>query len=261
MKTKEVIDYLDLTFRPELQEDYDNSGFLLGDENSIYRGSLVALDLTVEVIEEAIREGVNLIVTHHPLIFSGIKRITNRNATGRMVQELIKHDIAVYAAHTNLDNLAWGVNGALADKLGLLNRSILHPIDSDYTTGAGMVGTLVQEESICDFLERVKKILDIPFLRTSPCSPQKKVLRVALCGGSGAFLIEDALHAGADVYITADLKYHDFQRTNPQMVLCDAGHYESEQFAKEVIFNTISGKFSNFACRISAVQKSLIRYI
>ena len=258
MKIREIVDYLDSKFRPELQEDYDNSGFLLGRGDTEYHGSLVSLDLTLAVIDEAIASGCNLIVTHHPFIFHGILRLTDGDATGQMIEKLIKNDLAVYAAHTNLDNLAWGVNGILAEKLQLQNCRILKAsVDAD--TGAGMVGTLATPLPTADFLLQVKELVGMPAIRYA--GEKNTVQRVALCGGAGGFLIDDALTAGADIFLTADLKYHDFQHGTDQLVLADIGHYESEQFAKEIIFHTIYEKFSNFAVRISERQQSIVRYI
>lgn len=253
----EVVGCLDTIFRPELQEDYDNAGFLLGDSRAHYRGALVALDLTPAVVEEAMKEGLNLIVTHHPFIFSGLKRITDRTEAGRLTMTLIQNGIAVYAAHTNLDNLPWGVNGALSGKLGLVNCKILQGDE----VGAGMVGELPEAMEADRFLLEVKALTGQPSLRTSAHDPKRKVKRVALCGGSGSFLIGNAIAAKADLYITADLKYHDFQRAEGRIILADAGHYETEQFAKEIISRAISEKFSNFACRISRTQGSLVQYI
>lgn len=264
METRTVIDWLDATFHPEYQEDYDNSGFLFGEAESDYKGALVALDLTPAVVDEAIRMGASLIVTHHPFIFSGVKRLTDATETGRMVMRLARNGISVYAAHTNLDNLSWGVNGILCEKLGLRNASILKPQMPGSDIGAGMVGELPEPMAVEDFLRKVKEVLGLPCVRVAPLSllaSHFSLRTVAVCGGSGAFLIEDALAAGADIYLTADLKYHDFQRTDGRMVLADVGHYESEQFAKEIIFSLISKKFSNFACRISETQKGFVGYI
>lgn len=261
-KIKEVVDYLDEMFRPELQEDYDNSGFLVGKGEADCTGVLVALDLTDGVLAEALAMGANLIVTHHPLIFGGVNRITDRNDSGRLLLKLICSGVAVYAAHTNLDNLPWGVNGALGERLGLTGCHTLKPLDCrDIEAGAGMVGELATGESLSDFLLRVKSTLGLSTLRYAGGQGVKAVKRVAFCGGSGAFLIGDALAARADIYLTADLKYHDFQRATATMALADIGHYESEQFAKDIIFRVISGKFSNFACRISEKQGSIVSYI
>lgn len=261
MVTREVIDYLNSTFHPEYQEDYDNAGFLLGDAKSDYKGALVALDLTPAVVDEAVAMGASLIVTHHPFIFTGVKRLTDATETGRVAIKLIQSGISVYAAHTNLDNLPWGVNGILAEKLGLTNTRILKPFACDPNLGAGMVGELPEGEECDVFLQRVKAAIGLPVVRCSAHEGAKPVCRVAICGGSGAEFIGDALAARADIYLTADLKYHDFQRTDGHMVLADIGHYESEQFAKEIIFRAILEKFSNFACRISETQEGVVKYI
>ena len=259
----DVVRYLDTTFHPEYQEDYDNSGFLVGCSHEECLGVLVALDMSEEVLAEAKALGANLIITHHPLIFKGIKSITNSDALGRLLIDLLRSHVAVYAAHTNLDNLPWGVNGALCEKLGLTNTHILQPspLNSQPSAevGAGMVGELPTTLSIREFLEQVKQITGLPMVRYA--GGKEEVRRVAVCGGAGSFLIDDALTAGADIYLTADLKYHDFQRATDQMTLADIGHYESEQFAKDIIYRAISKKFSNFACRISEKQGSLVSYI
>ena len=261
-KINDVVAFLDATFHPEYQEGYDNAGFLLGERGSAYRGTLVALDLTPQVVDEAVEHRLSLIVTHHPFIFSGIKRITDSSESGRMVLKLIKNDIAVYAAHTNLDNLPWGVNGILAEKLGLQNSTILKPqAATSETIGAGMVGELPHPMPADEFLRTVKHITGQPSIRTSHHDPLRPVHRIAICGGSGSEFIPDAIAAHADIYITADLKYHDFQRAEGRIILADAGHYETEQFAKDIIFRHISEKFCNFACRISSCQGSLVHYI
>ena len=265
----DVVAFLDATFRPELQEDYDNAGFLLGEASTPYHGSLVAIDLTPEVIDECIDLGLNLIVTHHPFIFGGLKRITDRSEAGRMTMALIKNNISVYAAHTNLDNLPWGVNGILAEKLGMKDCRILKPLSALHSPlstdiGAGMVGELSDPMTAEAFLQKVKTILGIPFIRTSQSiipHSSSLIKKVAICGGAGSFLIPDAIAAHADLYLTADLKYHDFQRGEDRIILADAGHYETEQFAKEIIYRSISEKFCNFACRISERQLSIVHYI
>ena len=253
----EVVTWMDATFHPEYQEDYDNAGFLLGERDAEYRGALVALDLTPAVIDEAVHHGLNLIVTHHPFIFSGLKRITDSSETGRMAISLIRNGISVYAAHTNLDNLPWGVNGILAEKLGLKDCTILRGDE----IGAGMVGVLPKALDADIFLLNVKKLTGQPSIRTSKHNSKHRVKRVAICGGSGSPFIGDAIAAKADLYLTADLKYHDFQRGEGRIILADAGHYETEQFAKEIIYRAISEKFRTFACRISRDQASLVQYI
>ena len=260
----DVAAWLDTKFHPEYQESYDNSGFLLGEHGAEYRGTLVSLDLTEAVVAEARSLGLNLIVTHHPFIFSGVKRLTDMSDTGRLVMSLIRSGIAVYAAHTNLDNLAWGVSGELAKRIGLKNCRTLKPIAADAEgadIGSGTVGDLPQAVEADRFLQELKQLLGLPCIRTSDHRSDLPIKRIALCGGAGSFLIADAIAEGADLYLTGDLKYHDFQKTDGHMVLADIGHYESEQFAKEIIFRAILEKFSNFACRISETQEGVVKYI
>ena len=259
MKINEVINYLDRQFHPEWQEDYDNSGFLLGDADEEYRGALVALDLTDTVVDEALEHGLNLIVTHHPFIFGSVKRITASNAEGKLIIKLISRHISVYAAHTNLDNMPEGVSGILADKLGLSACRILGPKNDNPAIGGGMVGDLPEAMTKTAFLLKVKTLTGQPMIRHA--GGPDKVRRIALCGGSGSFLIDEAIAAGADIYLTADIKYHDFQRATECTALADIGHFESEQFAKEIIYSAILKKFSNFACRITERQGSLVSYI
>ena len=262
MKLSEIIEFLDSELHPEYQEDYDNAGFLLGDPVKECTGALVALDLTPAVIDEAVSLGANLIVTHHPFIFGGVKRITTADTTGRMIFALIENGIAVYAAHTNLDNMKEGINGILADRLGLTDCHILRPLPSvpSGEVGAGMIGTLPYPLPAEAFLEQVKASLGLPLLRISDVvSPV--ISRVAICGGAGSFLIEDAVGQQADAYLTGDLKYHDFQRAEGRITLADIGHYESEQYGKILIYSIISKKFSNFACFISRQGKSFVSYM
>ena len=257
-----IIEFLDAELHPEYQEDYDNAGFLLGNPEAECNGVLVAVDVTDAVIEEAREKGANLIVTHHPMIFGGVKRITPKDATGRHIIKLIKNDMAVYAAHTNLDNLKDGVNGILAQVLGLTECHILRQMAGQPSpeVGAGMVGSLPYPMPTQAFLEQVKVCLGLPILRVSDIA-SPAVSRVAICGGAGSFLIGDAIRQNADIYLTGDMKYHDFQRAEGRITLVDIGHFESEQFSKELIYSIISKKFSNFACFISERGKSFVHYI
>ena len=264
----EVVEYLNAEFHPELQESYDNAGFLLGDTSVACTGVIAAVDLTEEVIAEALAKGANLIATHHPFIFSGIKRITPKDTTGRLIYSLIRNGISVYAAHTNLDNLPQGVNGILAQRLGLTDCHILQPIansqqpraKSQPEAGAGMIGLLPSPMPTEEFLRQVKATLGLPVIRHSGIATAT-VQRVAICGGAGAFLIGAARQAGADIYLTGDLKYHDFQRADGPITLADIGHFESEQYAPEIISSAISKKFSTFACSTSQEGRSFVQYI
>ena len=262
MTIKEITDYLDGLFPAEYQEDYDNTGLLVGNPGAEATGALTTTDINDDVIDEAIAMGANLIVSHHPIIFGGLKRLTPQNATGRLALRLAERGICAYAAHTNLDNLAKGVNGILADKLGIEGCRILRPMEGETECGAGMVGHLPTAVKASVFLEEVKRRIGIPVVRVSAnYNADAAVTTVAICGGSGAFLIGDAIAAGADILLTADLKYHDFQSAESGIVVADIGHFESEQFAKEIFYDAISKKFSTFACRISEKDRGYIRYI
>ena len=255
---------MDVTFHPELQEHYDNSGFLLGDPEHTVSGVLTALDLTEAVVEEAIDKGLNLIVTHHPFIFSGLKRITPDTTVGRIVMRLVENGVAVYAAHTNLDNLKAGVNGILAAQLGLEDCHILRPahfktdqscvfhpennsqlsiLNSQFSdeVGAGMIASLPSPMPTAQFFATVKETLHLHTMRVGvgALEIRSQIQRVAICGGAGKFLIGDAIAAGADVYLTGDLKYHDFQEAERQIVLVDIGHYESEQFSRGLLAGAV----------------------
>ena len=261
MKIKEISHYLDQQFPPVYQEDYDNSGFLVGDLEAECSGVLVTVDVTMPVVDEAISRGYNLIVSHHPLIFSGVKRITSQSTTGQLIMHIIRHGIAVYSAHTNLDNMLGGVNGELAAKLGLGQCRILHPQHPDTpVVGAGAVGVLPSPMPVGDFLAMVKRTLGLPMLRTTAIC-RDTVSAVAVCGGAGSFLIGDAIAADADIYLTGDLKYHDFQRAEGLITMADIGHFESEQYSRELICRTISEKFRTFACRIADTSRGFVRYM
>lgn len=357
MKIKDLTGCLE-DFAPlGLQESYDNSGLLIGSPQAEIKKVLITLDVTEKVIEEAVREECGLIIAHHPLIFKGIKRLNGNSLTERLVVQLIKSDIAVYAIHTNLDNVNVGVNGMLAEKLGLLNNKVLVPLNNNFqkivtfcpssyadkvrealfaagaghignydncsynlegkgsfraleganpfvgnknklhfedevriesiapkfkipqiissmisahpyeevaydvyplenenlSTGAGMIGELKKETDAKLFLENVKKVLGSNALKHSPLV-NRKVKKIAICGGSGAFLIGPAKRAGADIFITGDVKYHDFFEHHGEMTIVDAGHYETEQFTKELIYSILKEKFPTFALLISKIN-------
>lgn len=260
MKIKEVIAYLDVVFHPEYQEEYDNSGFLVGNAEASYSGSLVALDLTPSLIDEAIKKKCNLIVTHHPCIFGSLKRVTQEDTLGSMIIQLISNGICVYAAHTNLDNLKEGVNGILCKKLGIIDTRILRPMNGQENIGAGMIGYLEQPTDSDTFLKMVKKELNLPYIRTNGME-KESIRKVAVCGGAGNFLIHDAIECQADIMLTGDLKYHDYQKADNKIILADIGHYESEQFAKEIIYCTILEKFGKFACAITESDHGFTYYI
>ncbi len=363
MKVGEITEYLEQVAPLSLQESYDNAGLLTGNKNQEVNKVLITLDVTPEVMKEAIQENANLIIAHHPVIFHGLKHLRGDNMVENLVIQAIKNDIALYAIHTNLDNVAAGVNARLAEKIGLQHTRILAPegtlkklivyvpvaeaekvraaildagaghignyshcsfgvqgegtfkalagahpfvgnlgelhrekeirietIIPDYLlhqvvramlrehpyeepaydifpldnknalTGAGLIGELPEPVSPVEFLRQLKDNLQAQGIRYGVLVP-KKVKKVALCGGSGSFLMHKAFAAGADVFVTADLKYHDFFLFQKQLLLVDAGHYETEQFTKELLFDLLTKKFPNFALQISKYNTNPVSFL
>ncbi len=363
MKIKEVINALENLAPKCYAEDFDNVGLQVGDENLEIDNVLVTLDVTDVVMQEAIEENVNLIVTFHPLIFTGLKALTGKNRVEQLVIKAIQNNIAIYAIHTNLDNQYFGVNHAICQQLQLEKVQILlpkkhtlfklvyyvpmehdievknalfeagageignysecsfsilgegtfkpndrakpfvgknnkrhtetenrvellvdksqkskiisvlkenHPYEEvayeiipidnvNQTLGMGQIGNLSYEMSSDDFLAWVKKQLPTRCIRHSNLT-HKKIKKVAVLGGSGAFSIGSAKAAGADALVTADLKYHDFFTAENQILLCDVGHYESEQFTKKLLSRYLSENFSNFAVLTSKVNTNPVNY-
>lgn len=364
MKIKEIIAHIESIAPLAYQESYDNSGLLCGDSYAEAKAALVTLDCTEEVLDEAIASGCNLIIAHHPIIFSGLKKITGKNYVERVIIKAIKNDIAIYAAHTNLDNVHTGVNVQIASKIGLSNTRMLSPktgylrklitfcpidkaeqvrqalfeagaghignydecsfntegfgtfragdgayphvgekgkqhtereikVETIYTieresaivsalikahpyeevaydlvplanghsrVGSGMVGELAVAEEEIAFLKRLKGVMQTECVRyTRPTG--KKVKKVAICGGSGSFLLSDAIGAGAEVFVTSDLKYHQFFDAENKIVIADVGHYESEQFTKQLFYDLLTKKFPIFAVHLSKINTNPINYI
>ena len=364
MKISGISNALEEVAPINLQESYDNSGLLIGSYNQEINKALITLDVNEGVIDEAIRENCELIIAHHPLIFKGIKKLTGSNLTERLIVKAIKNDIAIYAIHTNLDNVSQGVNKKLAEKLNLHNLKILQqgkselkklvtfcPVEhlkkvrtamfeagaghignysdcsfntsgtgsfkamdgsnpfvgehgkihleeeikietivADYRisavvkamvkahpyeeaaydiyplnnvnplTGAGMIGTLNKGEDAAVFLEKVKQTLGTPYIRHNFLI-HRKVKKVAICGGSGSFLIDAAYRAGADIFITGDIKYHDFFEYKGEMTIADAGHFETEQFTKDLLYDILKQKFPNFALQISRIDTNPVSFL
>ena len=266
-KVSEILSYIIEVAPIHWQESYDNSGLLVGDANALVDKVLLTLDLTEKVIDEAIENSFHLVISHHPLIFKGLKNILVDDTTGRIITKAIKHDISIAAMHTNIDNSFYGVNRVLAEQLGLKDLNILHLnasvsqhfSDSETQVGSGMIGYLENEMSESDFLKMIKGKLNVGAIRHTELL-NKPIKKVAICGGSGSFLIGDAKRCGADAYITADLKYHDFFETDNEILIVDAGHFETEQFTKQLFADIILKKNPKFAVQISRVNTNSVNY-
>ncbi|WP_420578144.1 Nif3-like dinuclear metal center hexameric protein [Ekhidna sp.] len=364
MHIKDITNFLESWAPRSLQEPYDNSGLLIGEKDAKISQVLISLDVTEEVIDEAITTKSDMIVAHHPFIFKGIKHIGNTHWIDRCIRKAIKHDISIYAIHTNLDNVHTGVNKKIAEKIGLENLSILQPkvetlskltvfvpnvskqevLDALYETGAGnignydhcsfqvegmgtfrgnessnptigkqgedesvqetrievlipnhlmgaalsamhqshpyeeiahyinpltninqevgagMIGELPEKMESAKFLEYLKENMDLNVIRYTGLV-RDSIKKVAICGGSGSFLLEAAKRNHADIFITGDFKYHDFFEANKEIIIADIGHYESEVFTKELIQDALTKNFTKFAFRLSKVDTNPIKYL
>jgi dinuclear metal center YbgI/SA1388 family protein len=364
MRIKDVVAFLEEKAPVWLQENYDNAGLIVGQTATEVTGILVCLDSTEEVIREAVSLGCNLVVAHHPIVFSGLKRLTGRTYVERTVITAIQHNVAIYAIHTNLDNVAHGVNREICQRLGLLRTRTLRPkeellckvhvyvpathleevntaafkagagriglydecsfqvegtgtyrpteasqpysgaagirsIEREYkveylvplhvrhevlaairnahpyeemaydfepllnewqTVGSGMIGELPEPEELLTFLQRVKTTFGSGAIRYTR-SQIKQVKTVAVCGGSGSFLIKNAVAEGAHVYITADVKYHEFFDAGESMTLADIGHFESERYTIDLLSDWLAEKFPTFAIRKSGIVTNPINYL
>lgn len=363
MKISEIIAAVEVFAAPELQEDYDNAGLITGHPGWECRGVLCTLDVTAAVVDEAIANNCNLIVAHHPIVFRGLKRINGNSYVEQVLISAIKADIAIYAAHTNLDNVVLGVNGTLAQKLQLQNYRILaprykvlrrlitfapldqaegvrqalfaagaghigkysecsfnsegtgtfkagpgadpyvgaigeqhrekeakieivypfylehqvvraleasHPYEEvaydiftmeniHYGIGAGIIGELERPEEETAFLRRVRDAFGARVVRHTPLRG-RPVRKVAVCGGAGAFLIKKAVQQGADFYLTADVKYHEFFEAEGRLVVADIGHYESERPVIGLLYDLLLEKFPTFAVLKTGVDTNPVQY-
>ncbi len=365
MLISDIIKVLEEAAPPVYQESYDNSGLIVGKSTWECSGAIICLDAIESVVDEAIAKGANLIIAHHPIVFKGLKKINGNNYVEKIIIKAIKHDIAIYAIHTNLDNMLYmGVNTMICNRLGLKDREVLDPkqqllkkitafvphnqtekvLNALYEAGAGQIGNYkncsftstgegtftpnddanpsigslgnaekVHENRIELIFEAYKEnkiiaalkfahpyeevayylhsldnqnrevgagmvgVLDTPIVtdyffeylkskmnvkmvrHTALC--KDTIQRVAVCGGSGSFLLSKAIRQKADIFITSDFKYHEFFDADNQIIIADIGHYESEQFTKELIFDILSKKITNFAFQLSEVNTNPVNYL
>ena len=248
MIVKDITDVVE-SFAPlSIQEKWDNSGLVIGSASSEVHGVLLGFDCTPDLVDEAVACGADLIITHHPLIFGGIKKITSDDIAGSAIIKAIRAGIAVYAAHTTADKVLEGVSGAMASRLGLVNVNVL---DADCCgNGLGAVGDLPLPMTSDDAVDYVKSKFGLKTVRRSHLI-DVPVTKIAMCGGSGASLIDAARRAGAQMYVSGDISYHHFF-TGDDFIIMDIGHFESEVDIVDILFSMITKKFPNFAVRISS---------
>lgn len=270
MKVKDIANAIEELAPLQYAENFDNVGLLVGDYNKKVSGVLVTLDTLEETIEEAITKNCNLIVSFHPIIFSGLKKLNGNSYVERTVLKAIKNNIAIYATHTALDNSFEGVSAKICEVLGLENQKVLIPKEGIETInasnkvskkiGIGMIAELPTALSEEDFLLFLKKTMKTACVRHSKYI-HKKIKKVAVLGGSGSFAISNAIALEADAYVSADFKYHDFFKAENSILLADIGHYESEQFTKNLLVEFLTKKFTNFAVILSEKSTNPIYYL
>ena len=277
LRIHEIVSAFEAVAPLALQESYDNSGLIVGDRDAEVTRALLCLDCTEAVVDEAIVKGCDIIIAHHPIVFGGLKRFTGGDYVQRTVIKAIQNNIAIYACHTNLDNvLRGGVNERIAQQLGFDVERVLRPIAADFgsfassggvvdsevfrTAGAGILCNLQKPMNVLDFLQHVKERMGAEVVKYTKCDIEV-VGKVAICGGAGSFLIGDALRAGADAFITSDVKYHEFFDAQGKMLLCDIGHYESEKYTIDLFSNILSAKFPKFATIFAGTITNPIDYL
>ena len=263
MNIQEITEHIEKLAPLEYAEGFDNVGLLVGSYETEVTGVLVTLDTLEDTVDEAIAKKCNLIVSFHPIIFSGLKKINGNSYVERVVLKAIKNDIAIYATHTALDNVKRGVSGKICEVLNLQNIETLIPkptVTSEETIGMGMLGELPNEMEEQQFLQFVKTTMNTECIRHSELTGTT-IKRVAVLGGSGSFAIDNAILSKADAYISADFKYHDFFKAEKKILLADIGHYESEQFTKNLLVEYLTKKFTNFAIILSEKSTNPIYYI
>ena len=234
MKIKEVLSALEQFAPLPLQESWDNAGLQVGLTETEVSGALLCLDVTEKIVDEAVSKGCNLIVSHHPLLFRGLKTLSDLTDVQRTVRKAVRQDICVISMHTNMDNAVGGVNYVIAQKLGLTDVRFLVPTGSaTMESGSGVVGELTEPMAADDFIIQVKRIFGV---ECAMCNEllRRPIRRVALCGGAGDFLLDDAVKAGADAFITGEMHYHQYFGYEQQLQICVIGHYQSEQFTTEI---------------------------
>lgn len=261
MKIKEVLSALERFAPLPLQEGWDNAGLQVGLTEAEVSGALLCLDVNERIIDEAIAKGLNLVVSHHPLLFRGLKTIGDGDCVQRTVMKAIRNGITVVSMHTNMDNVSGGVNYKIAEKLGLTDVRFMAPKTVDgVEAGSGVVGELPEGMAADDFVLMVKRVFGV---ECAMCNEllRRKIRRVAICGGAGDFLLDDAVRAGADAFITGEMHYHVYFGREQQLQICVIGHYQSEQYTSEVFRKVIEEACPGLPLHIAETCTNPIYYL
>ena len=244
-----------------LQESWDNAGLQIGLTEAEVSGALLCLDVTPAVVSEAVAKGCNLIVSHHPLLFHGLKQIAGRDDVQRIVRKAIKQDICIVSMHTNMDNARDGVNWRIAKKLGLTDVDFFaRKTVGDIGCGSGVVGLLHQPMEALQFIKQVKETFGVECAQCNELL-RRTVCKVAICGGAGDFLLDEAIAQGADAFITGEMHYHVYSGHEQEIQICVIGHYQSEQFTAEVFRDIIEHDCPEVTCHIAETNTNPIVYI
>lgn len=261
----QIINTLEQVAPPRLQEGFDNTGLQCGTLKGGCTGVLLCIDATEDIVEEAVERDCNLIITHHPLLFKPVKRITGEGRVQAALVQAIRSGITIYSCHTSLDNAPGGISHVMAWRLQLNDITVLEDkLDQRLGhVGSGVIGTLPQALTTMQLISMVKDAFGSPVVRCSDpkVMEDRMIHRVALCGGAGGFLMDRAIELGAQAFITSDSKFNLFLDCLPFIFLVDIGHYESEECAKEIFYHVIKEKFPNFAVYNSQVERNPINYI
>ena len=261
MKIKEVIAALEQFAPLPLQEDYDNAGLQLGLTEAEVSGALLCLDVTEETVAEAVEKGCNLVVSHHPLLFRGLKQIVDADSVQRTVKMAIKNDVTIVSMHTNLDNTVGGVNWKIAEKLGLeTGRQGVQGVQGVQGEKCGLyVGTFAKPLSANNFISLLKTRMEAQCVMTNELL-KREIRKVAICGGAGSFMLDDAIAQGADAFVTGEMHYHEYFGHDQEIQIAVIGHYESEHFTNELFREIIERECKGVRCVMAESQKNPVRY-
>ena len=256
MILQDIINIIESVAPLSYQEDWDNSGLQVGDRNAEVNAALLTVDVTESVVDEAISLGCDLIVSHHPLLFRGLKQITGATPQERCVLKAIQHNIAIYSAHTSMDSWLHGVSGRMAEKLGIKSYRILS--ENQDNVGLGVIGMLPEPMSVHEWVAHVAKVFGIEGAGLRYVEGKhEQVQKIAICGGAGADLVNEAIVQSADVYVSADFKYHELQAAAGQIAVVDMDHWVSEHFTREIFEQMLSPYIHT---HIAKEDKSPVQY-